>query len=138
MTKKTWKIGDSHSSSMLIDWTSNRVFGALSWDENPVHFDDKRMQNTHFKKPIANGIQCISCIGAAIVDMFCSDDTMVIAIEQHNSFIKPVHVGDSITATIEVESIPKEDEYWLQAMVTRGEDGEVAIACRFRVRVLHA
>ena len=134
---KAWNIGDSEKHSITITETANKIFADMSGDNNPVHFSKERMAKTHFKKPIANGIQCISCIGATIVKMFVSDSTIVIAIEQHNSFLKPVYVGETITATIEIESIPKPDNYWLQCMITNG-DNEIVTSCRFRVRVLEA
>jgi len=134
---KTWKAGDFESSLLSITETANDIFGAMSKDKNPVHFDKERMANTHFKYPIANGIQCISAIGAAIVEMFTTDETMVIALEQHNSFLKPVYVGATIEATIMVEEVQPNSTYWLQCFVYgSSEKEEPSISCRFRVRVI--
>ena len=134
---KQWDTGDTATTSLVIDYTSNAVFGALTWDRNPVHFDDKRMKNTHFKRPIANGIHCITQIGASLVELFTTPETMVIALEQHNTFIKPIYVGTSIRAVVTIDECQPNHTYWLQCLVY-DEDGEIAISCRFRVRVLDA
>ncbi len=134
---KQWDIGDKASTGLVIDWTSNAVFGALTWDKNPVHFDDKRMEKTHFKRPIANGIHCITQIGAALVELFTTPETMVIALEQHNTFIKPVYIGESITAEVVIDECQPNHTYWLQCLI-RNDLDEICISCRFRVRVLEA
>lgn len=134
---KRWALGDQGRSYMVITPTSNEIFGAMSGDKNPVHFDEKRIQKTRYKAPIANGIQCISCIGSAIVDLFCTDTTMVIALEQHNSFIKPVYVGEAIDAECTIDEIQDNNTYWCQCFVKNREE-EICIAARFRVRVLEA
>jgi 3-hydroxybutyryl-CoA dehydratase len=127
---------------MQITTEKNQMFGVLSGDYNPVHFDSKRMANTHYGKPIANGIQTLSCIGSAIVDMFVTKKTLVIAIEQHNSFLKPVFIDDKITATVTVITPPnmqpmRGNEYWLSCLVNN-QDDECVLSSTFRVRVIHA
>ena len=137
-----WEVGDSASSAMVITATSNQIFGDMSGDHNPVHFDAERMANTHFKKPIANGIQVLSCVGSAIVKLFVTEQTIVIAIEQHNSFLKPVFIDDTVTATVTVITPPnmqpmRGNEYWLSCLVNN-QDDECVLSATFRVRVIHA
>jgi len=134
---KTWKIGDIGEAELHLNDTMNEMFAAMSGDRNPVHFDKERMAKTHFKKPIANGIQGISCIGAAIVNLFVTDETIVIAIEQHNSFIKPIFVGDRIIARVKIDEVLEGNEYWLQCFVL-DQDREICTSARFRVRTINA
>ena len=134
---KIWKIGDNATKYMQINTLSNEIFSVLSGDKNPVHFDEHRMSKTRFKLPIANGIQCMSAIGAAIVDLFVTEDTIVIAIEQHNSFVKPVFIPSIISATVTVDEVLPNNTYWLQCFVYN-EYHEVCTSARFRVRVLDA
>lgn len=129
------------ATTAITAW-KNDTFGDLSGDRNPVHFDAQRMANTHFGKPIANGIQTLSLVGTAIVQLFVTDETMVIAIEQHNSFLKPVYIGDTITATVTIITPPnmqpmRGNEYWLSCLVYN-EDDECVLSSTFRVRVIHA
>lgn len=135
---KTWKVGDKLGTSMLINDTMNEMFGAMSGDRNPVHFDSERMAKTHFKRRVANGIQGISCIGASIVKMFVTDETIVVALEQHNTFLKPIFVGDTIYSTVEVEEVQPNNTYWLQCFIKNAETFEILTSARFRVRVIEA
>ena len=142
MKTKTWNYGDSAMHHLMISQMANDIFGSLSNDKNPAHFSVGRMANTHFKKPIANGIQTLTCVGSAIVELFTTDNTMPIALEQHNTFIKPVFIGDTITAKVTVErnddnSPLSKDEYWVQCIV-KNQYSEIVLSATFRIRVLHA
>jgi 3-hydroxybutyryl-CoA dehydratase len=136
-----WSEGDTASHTMTITSTANAIFAELCGDKNPVHFSEERMARTHFGKPIANGIQTLSCIGTAIVKLFASDRTFPVAIEQHNSFLKPVYIDDTITASVSVINNPngtplKKNEYWLQCTVMN-QDNVTVLSATFRIRVIH-
>ena len=133
-----FKIGNEESYTVTINEQLNEMFGAITGDRNPVHFDDNRMKNTRYKGRIANGIQTVSTIGTAIVKMFTTENTMPIAIEQHNSFIRPVFIGDTISATITIESIIHEkNQVWLNSLV-RNQNDQVVLSARFRLKILES
>ena len=141
MRSKVWKVGEVESVTTVITPWKNASFGELSGDQNPVHFNSTRMAKTHFGRPIANGIQTLSLIGTALVKMFTTKSTMVIAMQQHNSFLAPVYMDDTITATVEVIPAPvgkdKKGEYWMTCLVNN-QDDVCVLSSTFRVRVLHA
>jgi len=131
-----FNIGDSAEFITTITAEKNKQFAELSGDFNPVHFDATRMAKTHFKKPITNGIFVTTSIGTAIVKLFVTDKTMVIAIEQHNSFLKPVYIGDTITSRIEIEELLNDKgDLWVQAIV-KNQNDVVVMSARFRLRIL--
>jgi len=137
-----WDVGDTAVHRLTITKTANEIFGQLSHDLNPVHFSSVRMANTQFGRPIANGIQTLSCVGSAIVDLFATDETMPLAVEQHNSFLKPVFIEDTVEATVEVIENPyhltdRDDEYWVSCLA-RNQHGDVVLSATFRIRVLYA
>jgi acyl dehydratase len=134
---RTWKIGDTETFTKTITDSDNQSFGDLSGDHNPVHFSKERMANTFFKKPIGNGIQTLSLIGSTIVKLFVTDETIVIALEQHNSFISPMYIGDTLTSKIIIDGIPQTNEYWLQCLV-KNQDDKPVVSARFRIRVIEA
>jgi 3-hydroxybutyryl-CoA dehydratase len=131
------KVGDKYSFTNKISETRNKKFAELVGDFNPVHFDKERTAKTHFGKPITNGILTTTTIGSAIVQMLCDNDHMVIAIEQHNTFVKPVFIGDIITANIEIDELLNDSDCWITAVV-KNQNDESVMAARFRVRVLDA
>ena len=131
------KLGDTGYYPMTITQEGNQMFADLSGDYNPVHFSEERTAKTRFGKPIANGIQVITGIGTAIVKMFCDETHMVIAIEQHNTFIKPVYIGETVNTEITVEEVLSKTDCWISALVKNREQ-QVVISSRFRIRVLDA
>ena len=135
---KAWKVGDGAQVVTLISKQTNEIFAALSGDKNPVHFDKERMSKTQFKGIIANGIQGISSIGTAIVKLFVTDETLVIALEQHNSFIAPIRIGYNIFTTVTIDEVLPKNEYWLQCIIKDANTLKVLTSARFRVRVLEA
>jgi len=133
-----FKIGYSGSYTTKITEEKNLKFGELTGDKNPVHFDEERMKKTHFKRRITNGIFTTTTTGPAIVKMFTTDKTMVIALEQHNSFIKPVFIGDTIMTTVKVAEVNKTHDFlWVDALIKNQHD-EVVMSARFRLRILDA
>ena len=139
---KTWKFGDSATVEGTTDLWKNQVFADLTGDMNPVHFDVQRMKKTSYKKPIANGIQTLALVGTTIVKLFTTENTMPVAIQQHNSFVKPVYIGDKLTATCTVVNLqdmpePKPNDYWVSCLV-KNQDKEPVLSATFKVRVLNA
>lgn len=131
-----FNVGDSTEFTTTFTAEKNKQFAELSGDFNPVHFDATRMAKTHFKKPIINGIFVTSSIGSAIVKLFVTDKTIVIAIEQHNSFLKPVYIGDTITAHVTIDDLLNDKgDLWVQAIV-KNQNDQIVLSARFRLRIL--
>lgn len=80
--------------------TENRIedFGKASTDLNPLHFDESFAAQTMFKKRIAHGLLSGSFISA----IFGSIEGAVY-IKQSFEFIRPVFIGDEITAQVIVK-----------------------------------
>ena len=76
-----WNIGDHATVRTYMSDISNQVFNKIVDDVNPIHHDYTRMSNSFLKFPVANGIQIVGSIGAAIVKLFTTDSTMPIALE---------------------------------------------------------
>ena len=73
-------------------------FAALSGDDNPVHLDAEYAATTQFRRPIVHGMLYGSMIGT----MFGGQIPGSIYMSQDFKFRKPVFVGDTVTARIEV------------------------------------
>lgn len=73
-------------------------FAQLSGDDNPVHVDAAYAATTQFGRPIVHGMLYGSMIGT----MFGGQIPGSIYMSQDFKFRKPVFVGDTVTARIEV------------------------------------
>jgi 3-hydroxybutyryl-CoA dehydratase len=115
------EIGDSASVTHTITENDIETFGNLSGDYNPLHFNEEWAKKTMFKGRIAHGVLTAAYVSAAIGMKLPGPGTIYLS--QSMRFRRPVRIGDTITATVEV--IGKEDEkeqITLGTMVTNQED----------------
>jgi acyl dehydratase len=114
----------------------NKAFGDLVGDHNPVHFDESRMKGSIFGRRATNGFLTESTIGSALVNMFTSDESVVIALKKEITLLAPVFVGDTVTATVTVaERFPEKQRLSCDCRVDK-QDGTQVIAARFLVKIL--
>lgn len=97
-----FQVGYKGTFEKPVTSEDNRLFGELSGDDNPVHFDDAVAQSLGFEGRISNGFVQESRLAGALVATFGSSDTVVVALQKNTKFLKPVYMNDDITATVEV------------------------------------
>jgi len=124
-------VGDSASfSKSITDYDVYSIAG-ITGDFNPAHINTMYAIDTPFGKRIAHGVLSVSLISGVLGTQLPGPG--VIFISQVCDFKRPVYVGDTITATVEVV---KKDEaknrVWLRTFCInqRGElvlDGEAVM-----------
>jgi 3-hydroxybutyryl-CoA dehydratase len=94
------QIGDWASHTKTITETDIVIYAGLTGDFNPMHVDAEYAKTTIFGERIAHGPIAIGlvahCIGMQLPGAGC------ILLTLNTSFHKPVKIGDTITARIEV------------------------------------
>jgi 3-hydroxybutyryl-CoA dehydratase len=80
-----------------------RDFARISLDANPIHLDDAAAAKTVFGRRVAHGILVSGLISAVIGNHLPGQGTIYLG--QDTSFIAPVFIGDTITATVEVTEL---------------------------------
>ncbi len=100
------EIGQAAEVVHTITEEDIKTFGDLSGDYNPLHFDEEWAKTTMFGGRIAHGILTASYISAAIGMNLPGPGTIYMS--QSMKFMGPVHIGDTVTARVEV--IHKNDE----------------------------
>jgi acyl dehydratase len=133
-----YSVGDGISMYYSISPNDNKVFAAISGDDSPVHFSNKRMAKTHFKFPIMNGIHTMSFVGATIVTAYNSPTHVCVVTEQHNSFISPVYINDTLEVKVKIDEVIGQDKYWVQAIVTNNDTDKVVVSARLKLRMIEA
>ena len=96
------------------------------------------MKKTIFGKCAINGLFTETAIGAALVKMFTSDETLIIALKQENKLLNPVFIGDTITATVKVTERYPEKQRLLCNCLTKNQDGKIVIDSKFLIKILNA
>lgn len=106
-------------------------FAELSGDFNPVHVSEDFARKTLFGGRIAHGMLVAGFISAAVAKL----PGLVIYLSQTVKFLKPVRIGDSITATAEV--IDKDDTKGILKLKTTciNQDDETVVSGESRVRI---
>jgi 3-hydroxybutyryl-CoA dehydratase len=99
-------LGQSVEEIHKITEEDIQIFGNLSGDYNPLHFNEEWAAKTMFKGRIAHGLLIAAFISAAIGMKLPGPGTIYLG--QRISFKRPVRIGDTITARVEV--IDKDDE----------------------------
>jgi 3-hydroxybutyryl-CoA dehydratase len=106
-------------------------FAELSGDFNPVHVSEDFARKTLFGRRIAHGMLVAGLISAAVSKL----PGLVIYLSQTIKFLKPVRIGDSITATAEV--IDKDDKKGILKLKTTcvNQDDETVVSGESSVRI---
>ena len=136
MKHDDFKVGYTGTFSKKITEEANRKFGELVEDFNPVHFDEERMKKSIFRKRAANGFLTESTIGTALVHMFTSKESIVIALKKEIKLLAPVFIGDTITATVTVAESYPEKQRLLCDCIVRKHDDSIVVEAKFLVKIL--
>ncbi len=81
-------------------------YATLTGDTNPLHTDHAFAKGTRFGEPIAQGMLAASVISAAIGSRLPGPGTIYLS--QELRFLKPVKVGDTVIARVEVTELIRE------------------------------
>ncbi|WP_224999740.1 MaoC family dehydratase [Cesiribacter sp. SM1] len=105
------QVGQKAQLSKVITSADIELFADLSMDMNPVHLDEEYAKTTIFKSRVSHGMLYASFISAVIANKLPGPGS--IYLKQDVAFLKPVFIGDTITAVVEIVEIPKENTYRL-------------------------
>ncbi len=98
-----YEKGDRAFFSKTITESDVNMFAGVSGDFNPVHIDKEYAGKTVFKERIAHGALLNAFISTVIGMKIPGMGT--IYMEQNTKFVKPVYIGDTVTAIVVVDEI---------------------------------
>jgi 3-hydroxybutyryl-CoA dehydratase len=90
------------SSVQSITDADVNTFAQLSGDKNPVHLNEEYAEKSKFRKRIAHGLLSASFFSALFGTKLPGEGCIYAS--QNLRFIKPVYLGDTVTATVIVLS----------------------------------
>jgi phosphate acetyltransferase len=96
------EVGQQFSLSKTLTEADIQAFAAVSGDTNPAHLDPVFASQSVMKQVVGHGMWTGSIISTILGTRFPGPGT--IYLRQTFQFIKPVYVGDTVTATVEVLS----------------------------------
>ena len=110
------------------------LFAGVSGDFNPVHICEEYAKKTFFGGRIAHGVIPISLLSAAMAKL----PGLVILLSHSSRFLKPVRIGDSITAIAEVIDTRREKGIVILKNTCTNQDGEAVVEGETTVRLFEA
>ncbi|MFW9833233.1 MAG: MaoC family dehydratase [Candidatus Thorarchaeota archaeon] len=119
------KIGQSAEVTHTITAEDIQTFGDLSGDYNPLHFNDEWAKTTIFGGRIAHGLLSASFISTVIGMKLPGPGTIYLS--QSMKFMRPVRIGDTITARVEVAALNDEKKRVTMKTVCTNQDQEVVV-----------
>lgn len=107
------------------------LFAGVSGDFAPVHVCEEYAKKTLFGGRIAHGMLALALISAAVAKL----PGLVVYLSQTVKFLKPIRVGDSITAMIEV--MEKDDSKGILQIKTSciNQNNETVVEGEARVKI---
>jgi 3-hydroxybutyryl-CoA dehydratase len=97
-----FQVGEKASFTKTITESAIDTYAGLSGDFNPVHVNAEFAKKTRFKERIAHGMLTAGLISAVLGMKLPGPGAIYLS--QQLEFLKPVRIGDTITATAEVQS----------------------------------
>ncbi len=100
------KPGMSESFAKTVSERDIKLFGEVSGDVNPVHFDETFAHGTIFKGRIAHGVLSASYISTVLGMKMPGPGTIFMSLTTR--FKAPVRIGDTVVATCTVREVNAE------------------------------
>jgi 3-hydroxybutyryl-CoA dehydratase len=119
------QIGEKAEFSKTVSETDIYVYAGVSGDMNPAHINEPYAQQTMFKTRIAHGMLPAGFISAVLGTQLPGPGT--IYLKQDLAFKAPVHIGDTVTAVVEVVDINTEKRRVTLKTTCTKQDGTVVI-----------
>ena len=120
------QVGDGATLHRLVTERDIQLFAAVSGDVNPAHVDALYAKTSHFHEIIAHGMLGGSLISTVLGTQFPGPGTIYLG--QTLKFLKPVHIGDTLTVTVKVTSMNAANRRVRLETTCIDQDGDVVIA----------
>ena len=100
------KIGDRASIIKRFVDEDILIFSELSNDKNPIHLDSNFASKTNFGRKIVHGMLIASLFSGLLGEKLPGKGTIYLG--QTITFIKPVFINETVTASVEIKYIRKD------------------------------
>ena len=100
------KVGMSERFEKTVTERDVELFGEVSGDMNPVHFDEEFARKTIFRGRIAHGVLCLSYMSTVLGMKMPGPGTIFMSASSR--FKAPVRIGDTVVTICTVREIVPE------------------------------
>ena len=125
LTMQEIHLGDSASFSKTITEADITLFAGISGDFNPAHINAVAAEQSMFGRRIAHGMLSAGFISTVLGTQLPGPGTIYMA--QELRFVKPVFIGDTVTAICTVVERNEEKNRLKLETVVENQNGEKVI-----------
>lgn len=116
------EVGRWAETSRTVTETDVVLFAAVTGDHNPVHMDEVAARASRFGGRIAHGMLTAGLVSAVLGTKLPGPGSIYVG--QTLRFTRPVRIGDTVTARVEVVEVLVEKRRVRLSTVCRNQDGE--------------
>jgi 3-hydroxybutyryl-CoA dehydratase len=119
------RVGDAAELAKTVTESDIALFAGVTGDFNPVHIDAVAAARSVFGGRIAHGMLSAGFISAVIAMRLPGPGSIYLS--QSLRFTKPVRIGDTVTARVEVLEVLAAKRRVRLATTCRNQDGETVV-----------
>ena len=119
------RVGDAAEMAKTVTEADIVLFAGITGDFNPVHVDAVAAERSMFGGRVAHGILSAGFISAVLGMRLPGPGSVYLS--QSLRFTKPVRIGDTVTARVEVLEVIAAKRRVRLATTCRNQNGEVVV-----------
>jgi len=119
------EIGQTATIEKTLDKQVVVAFASVSEDYNPIHLDEDFAKTTQFERPIVHGMLASSLISGLLASKVPGAGSIYLG--QSLKFLRPIFVGETVTAKVEVISVREDKPIAVISTQVLNANGEVAV-----------
>lgn len=119
------RTGDAAELSRTVTESHLTLFAGLTGDVNPVHVDAVAAEASPFGERIAHGMLTAGMISAVLGTRLPGPGCIYVS--QTLRFTRPVRIGDTVTARVEVTEVRREKRRVVLDTTCRNQEGETVL-----------
>jgi acyl dehydratase len=119
------EIGQTATIEKTLDKQTVVAFASVSEDYNPIHLDEDFAKTTQFERPIVHGMLASSLISGLLASKVPGAGSIYLG--QYLKFLRPIFVGETVTAKVEVTSVREDKPIAVISTQVLNANGEVAV-----------
>jgi len=116
------EVGRWAETRRTVTETDVVLFAAVTGDHNPVHMDEVAARASRFGGRIAHGMLTAGLVSAVLGTKLPGPGSIYVGLTLR--FTRPVRIGDTVTARVEVVEVLVEKRRVRLSTVCRNQDGE--------------
>lgn len=119
------RVGDTAQMSRTVTETDVVLFAGVTGDMNPAHMDAVAAAAGPFGGRVAHGMLTAGLVSAVLAMRLPGPGTIYLT--QSLRFVRPVRIGDTVTARVEVLEVMERRRRVRLATTATNQDGETVL-----------